>query len=60
MQDHSGKLHFATDAWTTPNHWAFVAWTVHLHDMGNILSFLLDVIKVPEVRPQFLSLPSFS
>jgi hypothetical protein len=60
MQDHSGKLHFATDAWTSPNHRAFVAWTVHLHDTGNILSFLLDVIEVPEVRPQFLSLPSFS
>jgi hypothetical protein len=56
MQVHSGKVHFATDAWTSPNHRAFVAWTVHLHDAGHILAFLLDVVEVPEVRRQLLSL----
>ena len=43
-------MHFATDAWTSPNHRAFVAWTVHLHHEGHILTFLLDIIEVPEVR----------
>jgi hypothetical protein len=33
---------------TSPNHRAFVAWTVHLHHEGHILTFLLDVIEVPE------------
>jgi hypothetical protein len=38
------------DAWTSPNHCAFVAWTVHLQHEGHVLAFLLDIIKVPEVR----------
>jgi hypothetical protein len=49
-QDHPGRLSFATDAWTSPNHRAFVAWTVHLHHEGAPLSFLLDIVEVPEVR----------
>ena len=48
LQDHSGRLHFATDAWTSPNHRAFVAWTVHLEFQGSPLTFLLDIIEVPE------------
>jgi len=60
MQEHPSKVHFATDVWTSPNHRAFVAWTVHLHDAGNILAFLLDVIEVPEVRHLFLSPPWIS
>jgi hypothetical protein len=49
-QEHSGQVHFGTDAWTSTNHRAFVAWTVHLHHEGSILVFLLDIIEVPEVR----------
>ncbi|KAG6862925.1 hypothetical protein C0991_009458, partial [Blastosporella zonata] len=48
LREHNGHVHFATDAWTSPNHRAMVAWTVHLHDKGNILVFLLDVLEVPE------------
>lgn len=48
LRDHPGRLHFATDAWTSPNHRAFVAWTVHLEFQGSPLSFLLDIIEVPE------------
>jgi hypothetical protein len=44
-----GQVHIATDAWTSTNHRAFVAWTVHLHHQGNLLSFVLDIIEVPEV-----------
>lgn len=50
LQDHPGRIHFATDAWTSPNHRAFVAWTVHLEYEGDMLSFLLDIIELPEVR----------
>jgi hypothetical protein len=52
LQDHPGQLHFATDAWTSPNHCAFLAWTVHFEYEGDMLSFLMDVIEVPEVRTQ--------
>jgi len=37
------------DAWTSPNHRAFVTWTVHLEYEGQMLSFLLDVVELPEV-----------
>ena len=50
LRDHPGKIHFATDTWTSPNHRAFVAWTVHLEHQGHMLAFLLDVVEVPEVR----------
>ncbi|KAG6825672.1 hypothetical protein H0H92_002873 [Tricholoma furcatifolium] len=46
LRDHDGRVHFATDAWTSPNHQAMVAWMVHLHHEGNILVFLLDVCEV--------------
>jgi hypothetical protein len=47
-QEYPGRLHFATDAWTSPNHCAFVAWTVHLEHQGQMLGFLLDIVEVPE------------
>jgi hypothetical protein len=49
LQKHPGHIHIATDAWTSPNHCAFVAWTVHLHHEGHVLAFLLNIIEVPEV-----------
>ncbi|HEX4019504.1 MAG TPA: hypothetical protein VHX63_00025 [Acidobacteriaceae bacterium] len=49
-KEYPGRLHFATDAWTSPNHRAFVAWTVHLQHEGKMLAFLLDIVEVPEVR----------
>lgn len=48
LQDHLGRLHFATDAWTLTNHHAFVAWMVYLKHDGTMLAFLLDIIEVPE------------
>jgi len=48
LQEHPGHLHFATDAWTSPNHRAFVAWTVHFEYEGAMIVFLLDIIEVPE------------
>ena len=49
LQEHPGHLHFATDAITSPNHHAFIAWTVHLEYEGSMLSFLLDIIELLEV-----------
>ena len=47
LREHPGRLHFATDAWTSPNHRAFVAWTVHLEFQGQMLIFLLDIVELP-------------
>jgi hypothetical protein len=48
LQDHPGRIHIATDAWTSTNYCAFVAWTVHLEYESRMLSFLLDCVELPE------------
>ncbi|KAJ7286784.1 hypothetical protein C8J57DRAFT_1039844, partial [Mycena rebaudengoi] len=53
LQEYNGQLSFTTDTWTSPNHRAIVAWTVHLHHEGKPLSFLLDIVELPEVRQIF-------
>ncbi|KAI0245489.1 hypothetical protein BJV78DRAFT_1138365, partial [Lactifluus subvellereus] len=50
LQEYNGRLHFATDAWTSLNHCAFAAWTVHLSHGGEMLSFLLDINELSEVH----------
>ncbi|KAJ6467610.1 hypothetical protein DFH09DRAFT_836234, partial [Mycena vulgaris] len=49
LQEHPGNLNFSTDALTSPNHRAIIAWVVHLQHEGRPLSFLLDVKELPEV-----------
>ena len=49
LQDHKGGLHFSTDAWTSPNHRAFVAFAVHFEQNGVPISLLLDFVEVAEV-----------
>jgi len=39
-------LNFATDAWTSPNHKAYVAFTVHFEHKGVPISMLLDLVEV--------------
>jgi hypothetical protein len=39
----------ATDVWTSPNHRAFIAWTIHIQHDRDMLDFLLDIAEVPEV-----------
>jgi hypothetical protein len=39
-------LNFATDAWTSPNHKAYVAITVHFEHEGTPISMLLDLVEV--------------
>ncbi|KAF8274192.1 hypothetical protein EI94DRAFT_1768777 [Lactarius quietus] len=48
LQEYDGKLNFATDAWTLPNHKAYIAITVHLKHEGKPLSTLLDIVEVPK------------
>ena len=43
---YDGRLSFATDAWTSPNHRAYVAITVHLEYDGEPISLLLDIVEV--------------
>ena len=47
LQEYEGHLNFATDAWTSPNHKAFVAITVHFEKEGISISLLLDLVEVP-------------
>jgi len=46
LQAHEGALSFATDAWTSPNHKAFVAVTVHFEINGHPNCLLLDIVEV--------------
>ncbi|KAI9056831.1 hypothetical protein FKP32DRAFT_1585005, partial [Trametes sanguinea] len=46
LKNYDGKLSFATDAWTSPNHRAFIAITVHLEYEGHPIRLLLDVVEV--------------
>jgi hypothetical protein len=46
LQEHNGKLNFATDAWTSPNHKAFVAVTAHFEVNGEPVCMLLDLVEV--------------
>ncbi|TFY55495.1 hypothetical protein EVJ58_g8214 [Rhodofomes roseus] len=46
LQDYDGELNFATDAWTSPNQKAMVAFTVHFEHQGAPMTMVLDVIEV--------------
>ena len=46
IQSYDGALNFATDAWTSPNHKAYVAVTVHFEHEGAPISMLLDLVEV--------------
>ena len=39
-------IEFTTDAWTSPNHKAFVVVTVHFENNGVPLCMILDVVEV--------------
>jgi coproporphyrinogen III oxidase len=46
LQEHEGNLNFATDVWTSLNHKAFIAVTVHFEVNGVPMSMLLDLKEV--------------
>jgi hypothetical protein len=41
-------LNYATDAWTSPNHKAYMAFTVHFAHKGAPVSMLLGLVEVAE------------
>jgi hypothetical protein len=43
-------LNFATDAWTSPNHKAYVAFMVHFEHEGDPVSMLLDLVEVAKLH----------
>jgi hypothetical protein len=45
-QMHKGVLNFATNAWTSPNHKAYVAISIHFENNGVPITMLLDIIEV--------------
>ena len=45
-QEYDGNLNFATDAWTSPNQKAMIAFTVHFEHAGAPMSLVLDVLEV--------------
>ncbi|KAF9218356.1 hypothetical protein BS17DRAFT_792926 [Gyrodon lividus] len=49
LQEYKGRISFTTDAWTSPNHHSFVAFSAHLEHKGKPLAFLLDIIEVAKV-----------
>lgn len=48
LQEYDGKLNFATDGWSSPNHRSYVAITVHIERKGEPFSMLLDLVEVAE------------
>jgi len=46
LQEHTGALSFATDAWTSPNHKAYMAVTVHFKNKGVPVAMLLDIVEL--------------
>lgn len=46
IQSYDGALHFATDAWTSPNHKVYVTVMVHFKHEGALISMLLDLVEV--------------
>ncbi|TFK85080.1 hypothetical protein K466DRAFT_495396 [Polyporus arcularius HHB13444] len=50
LQKYPGRLHFATNAWTSPNHCPSVAFTVRLELDGSALKILLDVVELAKLH----------
>ena len=53
QQEHDGALSFATDAWTSPNHRAYIAVTVHFEQDGIPICLLLDIVEVARSHSGF-------
>ena len=48
IQETPGKLNFAMDAWTSPNHKAYIGVSVHFENKGVPVSMLLDLVEVAQ------------
>jgi hypothetical protein len=49
-QEYDRELNFATDAWTSPNHRAYVAFTVTFLYNNEPLTLILDMVEVDTVH----------
>lgn len=47
-EEYDSRLSFATDAWTIPNHRAFILLTVHFEDKGAQVSLMLDIVELAQ------------
>ena len=45
-QEYDSALNFTTDAWTLPNHKAYVAITVYFEHEGTLISMILNLVGV--------------
>ena len=52
LEDYEGDISFAMDAWTSPNHYVYVALTAHLEAQGQPISIVLDIVEIPKVCKQ--------
>lgn len=52
-KEYVGKVNAGTDAWTSPNHFAFVAVTLHWVEDGALQNVLLDIVAVSKVSMTF-------
>ncbi|KAG2034882.1 hypothetical protein BDR03DRAFT_935082 [Suillus americanus] len=50
LQNYDGELNFGTDAWTSPNHRAYIAISMHLEHEGQPFSMILDIVEVAKVH----------
>ena len=48
LKEYDGKFNFAVDSWSSPNHKAYVAMTIHFECAGKPFSMLLDIVEVAE------------
>ncbi|KAF9028137.1 hypothetical protein BDZ89DRAFT_902107, partial [Hymenopellis radicata] len=48
FQNYPGRIALATDAWTSPNHRAFVAYSAHWEENGEPVSAMLDFRELAE------------
>ena len=48
IQETPGKLNFTMDAWTSPNHKAYIGVSVHFENKGVPVSMLLDLVEVAQ------------
>ena len=46
MEEHNSALSFATNTWTSPNHKAYIAMTIHFKNAGVPISMLLNLVEV--------------
>jgi hypothetical protein len=46
LQEHNGALNFTTDMWTSPNHRAYVAVTIHFKKDGVPRCMILNIVEV--------------